>query len=362
MTSPEQWDADVLMRSFVDVLDEIGDLDHLIEKDDISSRRAADALIDVTISGVPLRLVVEIKRSGHPRDAREAAYQLSRYVTATSHGRSDLPVLVAPSISKAARELLRAEGIGYFDSGGSLYLKANGVLVLIDRPVGKTARKAANALFTGRRALALQAAWAFGDQPFGVNEIAKRAQVSPATASEALTALDRQDWTVSFGSGPSKTRRLINRRAMLDAWTEHQSRLKPQTIKRYYVAGLDVGGLLSRLDDVAEEEDCRYALTGEIAAQIHSPYLSSVSQILCRLEGGRKGEAVLSRLEARPVREGWNLGVIEAGSAADFATATDDRGVWLASPLQTYLDLVRSGDRARTFADHLRTEKLEEAA
>jgi hypothetical protein len=65
-----------------------------------------------------------------------------------------VPVLAAGSLSPGARELLRTEGVGYFDSGGSLYLPVTGAYVFIDKPPPKGPASTMRSLFTGRRAQA----------------------------------------------------------------------------------------------------------------------------------------------------------------------------------------------------------------
>jgi hypothetical protein len=70
---------------------------------------------------------------------------------------------------------------------------------------------------------------------FGVHEIAERAGVSPATASETLIAVERREWVEVRGAGPSKERRLNNPRALLDAWSNYQGSVKPKAVRHYYV-------------------------------------------------------------------------------------------------------------------------------
>jgi hypothetical protein len=63
-------------------------------------------------------------------------------------------------------------------------------------------------------------------------------------------------------------------------------------------------------------------------------------------------------LGARPVSEGANLVVIDAKSPGDLLFRQRVDGVWLASPIQTYLDLVRAEGRAKELAEHLRRETI----
>src|SRR5690606_33343139 len=102
--------------------------------------------------------------------------------------------LVAESLSPGAKELLRSEGVGYYDSGGSLYLPAPGAYIYIDKPPPKTLTKSVRTLFAGRRAQVLHALLVQHARWFGVTELAQQAMVSPATASQVLSELERFDW------------------------------------------------------------------------------------------------------------------------------------------------------------------------
>ncbi|WP_246742535.1 hypothetical protein [Microvirga splendida] len=168
--------------------------------------------------GKTYRIVVEAKASLFPRDAREAIWQLRNYL---AHLENDfyrvVPVLMAETISPGARELLRDERIGYFDSSGSLFIAAKGLYLRVDKPPSRKQSRSLNNLFAGRRAQVLHAVWVTKPDWFGVHEIAERAGVSPATAPETLIAIERRDWVEVRGAGPAKERRLTNPRALLDA-------------------------------------------------------------------------------------------------------------------------------------------------
>ncbi len=78
---------------------------------------------------------------------------------------------------------------------------------------------------------------------------------------------------------------------------------------------------------------------------------------MCGYELNEQAEDALVKLNARPVREGANLRIInvDAQSGLLFKTRVDE--VWLASPIQVYLDLQRHHGRAPELAEHLREEK-----
>lgn len=183
--------------------------------------------------------------------------------------------------------------------------------------------------------------------------------MSPATASETLIAVERREWVEVRGAGPSKERRLINPRALLDAWSTYQGSVKPKAVRHYYVRSTTPPDLQRQLDHACQVEGVPYELTGISAGQIHAPYLPSAFQVSCRIPAGRAMHAVLDAIEARPDRDGWNLGFheLKSNDGLRFRQRIDD--LWVADPLQTYLDLLQAGGRAKELAQHLRTEKLE---
>ncbi len=329
---------------------------------DSSIDRGIDAVADIIVDGKPVTLFIEAKRAGYPRDVRQAVWQLRNFLHHHHHSGSDakstILVLISEALSSSAKEFLAQENVGYFDLGGSLYLPAPGAYFYIDKTPPKREARVLRSLFTGKRAQVLHSVF-FQRDWFGVRELAQKAGVSPATVSEVLTELDRREWVESRGQGPSKERRLFDATALLDAWTVYQRSTRPPKLRRYFVPSTGgVGPLIHRLSIECENRGARYVVTGEVAAQHYAQYLSSISQVRCRMLATSRMQEVIHQLEARPVTEGWNLGIIETKSIDGFAFSERIEGVWMASPLRTYLDLLHGDGRAKEMAEHLRRERL----
>ncbi len=127
--------------------------------------------------------------------------------------------------------------------------------------------------------------------------------------------------------------------------------------QRYYVPGGE-SGLAHRIAELCEFAGVEYVLTQEMAAQAYAPFLSNISRVACRMTPGKATTAVMASLEARVVSEGANLDVIETKSHSEFLFREQRDGLWLASPVQVYLDLLRGDGRSRDMAEHLRKETL----
>ena len=351
-----------LIARLVDALRELPEVEADLAQEPAAqhSDRGYDAQVDLRVAGKPFVLLLEAKKVVFPRDVRQIIWQLR----AASHGRptgqreNPLPLLVAESISPGAKELLRSERVGYYDSGGSLYLPAPGAYLYIDKPPPKALAKSVRTLFTGRRAQVLHALLVRHQKWFGVTELAQQATVSPATASQVLTELERFDWLVVRGQGPGKERHLREPAALLDAWAKQLATIRPSPVRRYYVPGTKADTLATRIGQVFDAHEVQYAISHEAAAQRYAPFISHVSQVRVRVLIGANADAAIGDLDARVVNEGANLGVIEAKSSGELLFREQIDGLWLASPIQIYLDLLRGEGRSKEMAEHFRKERI----
>jgi hypothetical protein len=352
-----------LIARFIEALRELpevqADLDH---REPIGKHgdRGYDAQVDLHVAGKSFVLLLEAKKAVFPRDVRQVIWQLraSSHRRPTEHGDEPLALLVAESISPGAKELLRSERVGYYDSGGSLYLPASGAYLYVDRPPPKALTKSVRTLFTGRRAQVLHALLLRHQSWFGVTELAQQAMVSPATASQVLTELERFDWLESRGQGPSKDRHLREPAALLDAWAKQLATIRPPALRRYYVPGTKAETLAARMGRAFDAHDVQYEVSHQAAAQRYAPFLSNVSQVRVRVLIGANADAAIGDLDARVVNEGANLGVIEAKSPGELLFREQMDGLWLASPIQIYLDLLRGEGRSKEMAEHFRKERI----
>ncbi|HVW69461.1 MAG TPA: helix-turn-helix domain-containing protein [Steroidobacteraceae bacterium] len=318
-----------------------------------------DAQVNLHVGGRSLTLRVEVKKSIYPRDVRQILWQLKGQNRPWHSSNSETQtVLAAEAISPGAKELLRAEQVGYFDSGGSLFLPARGAYLYIDKPPPKALERSVRSIFSGRRARVLHALLAHPRDWFGVTEIAQEAGVAPSTASEVLSQLDRFECLTSRGQGAGKERQLREPGELLDTWAKQQALVRAPVMRRYYVPGVQPDALLAQLADKFDSRQIEYAVSYEAAAQRYAPFLSCVSQVRVRVPVILQAEAVIAELDARSVTEGSNLAVVATNSSGELLFREKIGGIWLASPVQVYLDLLRSEGRAKELAEHLRKERI----
>lgn len=312
--------------------------------------------IDLRVADRSIVLLATVKKSVYPRDVQQLLWQLTSQPS--GHGSDVQHLLIAQTLSPGAKELLRSERIGYFDSGGSLFLPSAGAFVYIDKPAPKHREKSVQSIFSGRRAQVLLALLLHHKEWFGVTQVAERAQVAASTVSDVIGALEPFEWLVSRGQGPAKERQLREPGELLDTWAKQLATQRAPARRRYFVPGLRSEVLIDRLGQTLTAHHVHYALSLEAAAQRYAPFLSGISQVHVRLPPSTLADAAMTALNARAVNDGANLVLIETKSANDLLFRQNVDGVWLASPVQVYLDLLRGEGRAKEMAQHLRREKL----
>ncbi|MDE0039326.1 MAG: type IV toxin-antitoxin system AbiEi family antitoxin [Gammaproteobacteria bacterium] len=315
-----------------------------------------DAVLHCMWARRTVELVLLVRTNIYPRDAREILWRMDAL---TANRPDAVPVLVADAISATAKEMLRDRRAAYFDAGGSLFLCSEPVYVHIDRPSPRPMASRVQSLFRGSRAQVVHCLLLAPRTWFGATHLAEQAGVSPGTASVVLRHLEQHEWVHTRGRGPTKQRRVADAGCLLDAWTRSNEAVRPFSVRDYYVPVVPEQALALELQRAFTAHGGDYALTGESAAQRYAPFLSTVSRIHC-LVAPRDGriDSVLRDLDARRVDQGANLSVTPAPFPGAFASREQVDGVWLASPVIVYLDLLRVGGRGREMARHLRRERI----
>lgn len=360
MNMSERELGDMLLEALQE-LPQVDSQSPLLERRIGCGKYRLDAEIHLNAAGRALTLLVEMKKFVYPRDIREMLWQIKKIGEVVQRDQQEgetVLLVAAEALSPGAKDLLREEGVGYFDTGGSLYIPARGAFFYIDRPVPKTFERSVRSLYTGKRSHVLHALLIERGKWWRVKEMAKLAQVSPATASETLSALERFDWVISRGQGPSKERCLAEPGALLDTWSKQTSSRRPHAERRYYVPATAPEELMERLTWLSTTHETECVITQEAAAQRYAPFLSAISRVTYRMMPGRAAEAILSALGAKRVSEGANLHVIDTTSPGAFLFKEQVGDVWLASPIQVYLDLQHGSGRSKEMADHLRQERI----
>jgi hypothetical protein len=314
--------------------------------------REVDFIAKIAVSGRPHTLVCEVITNGQPRYVRTALLHLRDHIA--QRGMDATPVLVSPYLSPEAQALCQAHRVGFLDLEGNARVAFDGVFIerqVATRPPAE--KRELKSLFKPKSAQVLRAMIREPGRAWRVAELAKAADVSLGHVSNVRTVLLDREWARISSGGLS----LSEPDALLDAWRDAY---EPPAGRRL--------NLYTALHGRALEEASRAALRA--ASSDGQAVLASFSAAHWLAPYGRIGsqffyadDAALQRLcdglKLSPAPKGENVVVVvpnDLGLLRD--TIEPAPGVICTSPVQTYLDLAKSGERGREAADHLRREML----
>jgi len=287
-----------------------------------------------------------------PRDAKMLVWSA---MDIRNGGR--VPVVAAEVVSEGAREFLRSQRVGYSDAGGSLFLPLDGAFVLVDKAAPKREKRVVRSALSGKTSLVAHVLLTTDKSLKGV-DISAMTGLSLGGVSAALDKLERMGWLVTERSGATKLRSIGDRRGLLEQWKLARTAEGPVRKERFYVPGVSgASALARRISEVAAVEGIPYMVTGPYGAQMHAPYLSSISQVVCRILDPDM-ERIASALGARRVNEGWNMGLVSSEIPMETPFLSEMNGILVASPSVCWIDTIAEAGRARELADHLASERM----
>ena len=313
----------------------------------------ADILVRLRVAGKSWRLVVEVKREGHPKQVRAAALQLNDILSRLP-GSSMYGVILAPFVSERSAEVCREAGVGHVDLAGNYRLAFDHVFLQTrgaENP--RRARRDLRSLFTPKAARILRVLLDGPVRPWKVTDLSAAARVSLGHVSNVRKRLIDQEWAVADRTGL----RLTRPDHVLVAWG---SAYRPSVRAReaLYTAlhgeRLDAA-VRAALADAGSGS--HLLLASFSAARWLAPYARQATTFFFADAVGRA--AVRRHLHLEPAARGENV-VIEEPKEDDVFVARLEPapGIWCSGAVQTWLDLSASGERGREAAAYLLGEKL----
>ncbi|MXV19662.1 type IV toxin-antitoxin system AbiEi family antitoxin [Deinococcus xianganensis] len=284
---------------------------------------------------------------GYPKQVRSVIHELE---TTPRQGQTPgtYTVLVAPWFSPETVDLAAAHGYGTLDLSGNYRLHFG--LVFLER-VGEAAspgvRRQAASLFAPKSARILRALLTVPETDWKVSELVALTGVSQGLVSRVRTELVQRGWAEASGSGV----RISAAEELIRSWAAVHQDTPDYTWSGYTLLN---GSRLNEavLNLMSTPVTGQHTLlSGPSAAQWLAPYLRDERQYFqvtpqgfdrlygaLDLESEPSGNVVIRRTDD----EGLFLDRIQVAP-----------GYWLTSPVQTYLDLHREGERGQEAAEHL---------
>lgn len=311
-----------------------------------------DLIAHIDVFGRRHTLVVEVKSSGQPRFVRSALLQLHEYVERQAEPVT--PVFIAPYLSAEAQDLCRKYEVAYLDLEGNARL-AFGTFFIARHVASKpmVERRELRSLFKPKSAQVLRKMLRDPRHPWRVAELAEAAGVSLGLVSNVRTGLLDREWAELSKEGIL----LSDPDSLLDAWSTEYTPPPHKRLGFYTTLHGSAFDDAVRMLHPTSGETCVTALASFSAAQWLAPYGRTGSQYFYADQQGV--ERLRSTLKLSPANKGENVIVNvldEPGLLLD--TEEPAPGIICTSPVQTYLDLFKAGERGQEAAEHLRREKL----
>lgn len=309
---------------------------------------SADLIARLRLPETERLLIMEAKRTGQPRDARDAANQLLRWAQQYPNS---VPIFVAPYISPDAAVILTRDGINYIDLAGNCRLVFDRVYIRRqDWPNKFAKRRDLRSLYSPKAERVLRILLLEPKRPRKVQALAKTAGVSLGQASNVKRLLEDREWVRRVtgdgagswdgsgdgaGPGPGGGIMLAQPSKLLDEWARNY-RFDRNTIRDFY--SLDSPAQVeSKLATACSAGGADYALTGFSAAARMAPMVR-YQRVTAYVTGNV--DDVAARLGLKAVASGANVSLIEPYDGGVLVGSREVDGIRIASPVQTYLDLL----------------------
>lgn len=311
-----------------------------------------DLLLNVKVTGESHLLVGEVKRSGQPRYVRDAIYALRNYIEHL--GKPATPIFIAPYLSPSSRVLCRDNGISYLDFEGNAHLTFG--TVYIDRSVAENPsaeRRELRSVFSPKSAQVLRVLFRDPGRTWRVTELSEAARVSLGHVSNVRTALRDREWAEVVPEGL----RLKSPDALLDAWRAVYEPPISQNLRFYTTLHGQEFEHRARAAFAALPEESHAVLASYSAAHWIAPYARAATQFFYADQPAVK--TLERELKLSSAAKGENVILSVPKDEGVFCDAFEPTpGMRVTSPLQTYLDLSKSGERGAEAAEHLRHLRL----
>ncbi len=286
-------------------------------------------------------LLIEVKSSGQPRQARQAVAQLLRYL-------NNLPdaygIFVAPYVSERAAAVCKEAGIGYLDLGGNCHLVFDHIFIEKKGiPNQYPEQREQRSLYTPKASRVLRVLLDDPSRRWRMKGLAEEAHVSLGHVANVKQRLLDREWLRDGQEGLY----LAEPAALLSEWAENYRRRR-SLVHDFY--SFDAPGKIEqRIDEVCRRAGVRYALTAFSGAERLAPFVR-YQRATAYVEENL--EEIARDLSLKPVSSGANVQFIEPYDEGIFYGALCKDDLWVASPVQLYLDLSITkgrGDEAAAF-------------
>ena len=286
-----------------------------------------DILVKVSCQEKEQVLVVEFRKNGQPRMARDAVNQLQRYLNKVPGAYG---VFVAPYISPAAAEICKQDEVGYLDLSGncricfdSIYVEQQG------RPNLFAKKRDLRSLYSPKAERVLRVLLNNPNKTWKTVELADEARVSLGQISNVKKLLLDREWVDVKKQGFL----LIEPEQLLEGWKENYSFRRNKTRDLYSIKS--TAETESDISEFCRRKKLTFAFTGFSGAARFAPSVR-YNRAMAYVE--ETYEDMLTDLSLKEVSSGANVSLFTPYDDGVYYGSRDVNGSRVVSPVQAYLD------------------------
>lgn len=293
-------------------------------------------------------LIAEVKNSGEPRYVREAAGQILKYRYSAPPG--SYGILIAPFISPRAAEICAEEKIGFIDLSGNCHISFGQIYIeKKGQPNSFAEKRELRSLYSPKAERLLRVLLTNPHVEWKLQQLAKEAKVSIGQASKVKNLLRDREW-IDSGKGGLQ---LVKPIEILYEWAATYDSKRNESHDFYSFKS--ASEIEAELAGLCAERGISYALTGFSGAIRLAPavrYKRVTAYIDAPLED------ITSLLGLKEVTSGSNVSLIKPYDQGVFYGDRQVNEIWIASPIQIYLDLIGIKGRGEEAAQAILDEVI----
>ena len=293
-----------------------------------------------------------IKSVVHPREARQAIWNLKRNPPQDERGVPIYPLLIAPYISDSVAGICQQEGIGWLDLGGNCDLEFGGLWFHVETPKRvHQERRILKSLFTPKASRVLRVLMLGPLRGHKTEDLAEAAGVSLALVSKVRKHLIDQALAKAGDDGL----RLTEPGALLADWLAADDFEKRVESRDYSLLDYDATEVAGLLGEKLDSLSISHAFTQWFAGWLRAPY-TLPAMVSVYVEDFPDDAFLRSELGARRVsRHEGRLRLLKSSDHRGVTIGQQEvKGFKLVSDVQIYMDLAKAGLRGDEQADELR--------
>ncbi|MFO7916870.1 MAG: type IV toxin-antitoxin system AbiEi family antitoxin [Anaerolineae bacterium] len=288
--------------------------------------------------------------SGYPQEVKGFIGRIEETEIPTND--EALPCLIAPYFSEKGRTLCQERGISYLDLAGNANIETEDVYFSVDGKTNEYKRKrTVRSPFEGKSERIIRRLLLEPQRHWHMRDLAEAAHVSLGLASMATSALAEEGFVTKNRSGLD----LFDAGALLETWSESYD-IHRNTL-RTYRARVSVADLVTRLAEQRDSFGDHYALT--LWSGADRLLRQNRTTLHLALYWAGPADQLVQRLHLNEDNGETYVFVFHPyDESLIWERKETEHGLFIAHPLQIYLDLASGDKKEKALAARLRARLL----